>query len=87
MKPTYNRLKFDYGFDGEALQEIVNGTQTRIVTLDGQDVALPDEYGCSVVEADIPTPAWAQDVPDPTVELPAPPAGFTYVLTETPVDV
>lgn len=87
MKPTYNRLKFDYGYDGEALQEVINGEQTRIVAPDGEPIKLPNEYGCSVVDADIQTPDWAPDVPDQTVELPAPPKGFTYVLTETPENV
>lgn len=79
MKPTYNRLSFDYGYDGEALQEVVNGVETRIVGLDGSPLSLPAGYGCSVVEADVPAPAWAPDIV--TDEAPPPaPDGFTYVL-------
>lgn len=82
MKPTYNRLHFDYGYDGEALQEVVNGTETRILTLDGEMANLPEEYGCSVVEADVPTPAWAPDVIDADTAPPPPeaPKGFRYIV-------
>lgn len=79
MKPTYNRLAFDYGHEGEGLQEVVNGVQTRLLALDGTPLILPAEYGCSVVEADIPAPAWAPEIT--TDEAPPPaPDGFTYVL-------
>ena len=80
MKPTYNRLKFDYGYKGDALQEVVGGVQTRILNLDGTDANLPAEYGCMVAEADIPTPEWAPDIVTSDTPPPEAPQGFSYIL-------
>jgi len=58
MQAVFNKIEFEYGKQGEAIQVVVDGIEQGIFSLDGQAITLEGEYGYKFTEQDIEAPAW-----------------------------
>ena len=54
----YILCEFEYGYSGQMYQEIINGTVTRNVDLDGNTLNLEGSYGYYVINEFPERPIW-----------------------------
>lgn len=56
----YYLCEFEYGYEGQMYQEVLNGQVTRYTDLDGNTITLEGEYGYSIIDVNPQIPSWAQ---------------------------
>ena len=85
---TLERLKFEYGGEGEFYRAIENGRVVALYTLDGKPLTLPEPCGYDVVEEVKDLPDWFDATPAPEPEPPAPevPATITALQARLVLD-
>ena len=54
----YILIKFEYGMEGTAYQEISNGVVIRYTDMDGNTIELPQNVGSHVIDPNPPRQPW-----------------------------
>ena len=52
--------EFEYGYEGQFYQEVLNGQVVRYADLDGNTLTLEGAYGCRIINPNPDRPSWAQ---------------------------
>ena len=54
----YYLCEFEYGYEGQFYQEILNNQVVRYADLDGNTLTLEGEYGCRIINLNPERPVW-----------------------------
>jgi hypothetical protein len=54
----YILCEFEYGYEGQLYQEILNGSVIRLTDLDGNTIELDGDYGYYVINEFPDKPSW-----------------------------
>ena len=54
----YILCEFEYGYEGQLYQEILNGSVIRLTDLDGNTIELEGDYGYYVINEFPDKPSW-----------------------------
>jgi hypothetical protein len=52
--------EFEYGYEGQFYQEVLNGQVVRYADLDGNTLTLEGAYGCRIINPNPDRPSWVQ---------------------------